>query len=78
MAGLSSFGGGSGLNASASANSTSGPATGGPLGLNISGINTGYSYGQQGTGGGGATVPSYVWVGALLIFALVALRMVRR
>lgn len=77
MAGLSSFGGGSGLNASASATSASGPATGGPLGLNISGINTGYSYGQQGAGGGAGTVPAYVWLALVAVFGLVALRMLR-
>jgi hypothetical protein len=77
MAGFSSFGGGGGLSASASATSTSGPATGGPLGLNISGINTGYSAGSQGTGGGAGTVPSYVWLAMVAVFGLVALRMLR-
>lgn len=78
MAGLSSFGTGGGLSASASASSSSGPATGGPLGLNISGINTGYSAGSQGTGGGASGVPSYVWIVGLALFGLIALKMVQR
>jgi hypothetical protein len=77
MAGLSSFGGGGGLSASASASSSSGPATGGPLGLNISGINTGYSAGSQGTGGSAAGVPQYVWLAGLALAAVIALKMVR-
>jgi len=78
MAGLSGLAAG-GFAASASSSATSGPATGGPQGLNISGINTGYSLGAQGTGGGSSTgsVPSYVWVAGLAIFALIALKMVR-
>jgi hypothetical protein len=78
MAGLSSFGGGGGLSASASASSSSGPATGGPLGLNISGINTGYSSGSQGTGGAGGSVPSYVWIVGLALFGLIALKLVAK
>ena len=77
MSGLSSFGGASGYSASASSSANSGPATGGALGLNISGINTGYSTGSLGTGGAGA-IPSYVWPAALAIAAIVALKLVRR
>ena len=78
MAGLSSFGTGGGFSASASASSSSGPATGGPLGLNISGINTGYSTGSQGTGGAAGGVPQYVWLGGLALAAVLVLKMVRR
>lgn len=81
MAGLSSFGGGSGFSSSIapSATSTSGPATGGPLGLNISGINTGYSSGSLGNAqaSGASSVPAYVWIGLIGILGLVALRMLR-
>lgn len=76
MSGLSGFAGGGGYSASSSAKS--GDASGGPLGLNISGINTGYSAGSQGTGGAGGGVPEYVWLGALALFAVVALKLVRR
>lgn len=79
MAGLSSFGTGGGFSASASASSSSGPATGGPLGLNISGINTGYSTGSQGNAASGAgSVPSYVWLVGLAIFGLIALKLVAK
>jgi hypothetical protein len=70
-------GGGYSLNASSSAKS--GPATGGPLGLNIQGITTGYaSNGPQGTSGGAGGVPGYFWPAAMAIAALVALKIGRR
>lgn len=77
MSGLSGFAGGGGYSASASSSANSGPATGGALGLNISGINTGYSTGSLGTGGG-AGIPSYVYIGALALLAVIALKLVQR
>jgi hypothetical protein len=76
MSGFASgIAGGGGYSASASATSTSGPATGGPLGLNIQGITTGNaSNGSQGTGGA-STIPLY---GALALLAVIALQLVKR
>jgi len=80
MAGLSSFGGGGGYNVSPSATSTAGASTGGPLGLNIAGINTGYSSGSLGNAGssGSGGVPAYVWIGLLAVVGLVALKVLQR
>lgn len=78
MAGLSSFGGGGGLSASASSSARSGDASGGPLGLNIGGINTGVSLAPQGTGGSSSGIPAYVWIAALGLLAVIALKVLRK
>jgi hypothetical protein len=78
MSGLSGFAGGGGYSASASSSANSGPATGGALGLNISGINTGYSASAQGGAGGAGGVPSYVYLGGLALLAVIALKLVQR
>lgn len=79
MSGFASgIAGGGGYSASASATSTSGPATGGPLGLNIQGITTGNaSNGSQGTGGGGAIPPALLYAGIALL-AIIALKLVQK
>lgn len=80
MSGFASgIAGGGGYSASATATSTSGPATGGPLGLNIQGITTGNaSNGSQGTGGSGGAIPPALLYVALALLAVIALKLVQK
>jgi MYXO-CTERM domain-containing protein len=79
MSGFASgIAGGGGYSASASATSTSGPATGGALGLNIQGITTGNaSNGGQSTASGGTATSVALYIG-LALLAVVALELLRR
>ena len=70
MSGLSSLTGGGGLSASSSAKS--GDSSSGAIGININGINTGAGSGNT------SSVPSYVWMGALALLALIALKFLRK
>lgn len=78
MSGLTGGLGGAGYSASASSAATSGPATGGALGLNIQGITTGNaSNGGQSTAAGGG-IPTYLYAGAAVLLLVLALKVLRK
>jgi len=76
VSGFSSFGTGGGYSASSSAKS--GDSSSGSVGIQIQGITTGGFSPLGAAQGGTPGVPSYVWLAAIALLGLVALKVLKR